>query len=222
MNELTVKKINDYARVVQAFGFGTAEAKETYNNLAELLYQTAKAKVDYYYQTHCSNHRIDKAQLLSLALFEGVKYTIKKWDATKCDYYKRYTYYLPRLFQTHLRNEVDAEVRKSMSSAKGLDTPVGEDITIGDTLVYDNQEEEVYAIYRRMAAMLRDFGKQHGEDKAAVMRLLLLNADNIDARTRAVVEYYGTDTYNNTIRKRVERIRKSFQDFYTNNIENYA
>lgn len=221
MNDLTVTRINECAKEVQAAGFGTVEANEAYNKLAELLYPTAKAKADYYYQTHCSGYRIDKSQLLSLALYEGVKYTIKKWDPKKCDYYKRYAYYLPRLFQTHLRDELDAEVRAGMSAAVGLDTPVGEDITIGDTLVY-SPTEDVCKLYTRVAAMLRDFGKKHGEDKAAVMGLLILNADNLDARTRAVIEYYGVDTYNGTIRKRVERIRKAFQDFYTSNIENYA
>lgn len=221
MNETTVTRINDYAREVQAKGFGTAAARAAYNELAALLYTTAKSKVDYFFQTYCSSYRIDKAQLLSLALFEGVKYTIDKWDADKCDYFKRYTYYLPRLFKTHLRDEVHAEVRMGMTSAIGIDTPVGDDIIIADTLVDDSPTDDILNLYRKTAAMLRDFGKQYGEDKAAIMAILLLNSDSLEARTKAVTEYYGADTYNNTIRKRVERIRKSFQDFYIENAENY-
>lgn len=221
MNEAAARNINEYAKGVQASGFGTAESNTDYNALVILLLPTARAKVDYFYKAHCGSHRIDKDQLLSLALYEGVKYTIKKWDIDKCDYHKRYAYYLPSLFKTHFRNEVDAEVRAGMASAVGLDTPVGIDITLADTLAADIPEEDVYILYKRVATMLRDFGVKHGEDKAAVMGIMLVNADSLDARTRAVVEYYGTDTYNSTIRKRVERIKKMFQDFYTLNIENY-
>lgn len=210
--------VNRLALKLQDKGFESPAGRQAWGRMAEEIYPEVRKKAESYAKSKGEQFRIDADTLLSIALYEGVKRALNSWDIEKGDFITRLLYMLPNVFMDHIRTEVLVDKRKTLITATSISTPIdGDCLTLEDTLIDNDKTVEELVIPSLVSEIFDLYTKSHGKDKADIAKIIFLFEGSLENRNKAICRFYGVDTYNATIRKRVERVKKHFQDFCQEN-----
>lgn len=210
--------INKLAIRLKNEGFDSPAGRQAWGRMVEEIYPQVKKKAESYSKSKGEQYRVDADTLLSIALYEGVKRALTSWDIEKGDFITRLMYMLPNVFTDYIRSEIGVDKRKALGTATSLSTPIdGDNLTLEDTIVDNGQAIEELCLPSIVTELFSLYKHLHGEDKADVAKIIFTYDDKLDLRNKEICRYYGVDHYNATIRKRVERIKKHFQEFCKNN-----
>ncbi|MGV2685487.1 hypothetical protein GNF82_13980 [Clostridium perfringens] len=210
--------INKLALKLQKEGFENPVGRQAWGRLAEELYPEIKKKAEGYARSKSEECRIDTDTLLSIGLYEGVKRALNSWDIEKGDFAARLLYMLPMVFLDHIRTEVLRDKRKSLTTATSLSTPIdGENTTLEDVLVDTSANVKKLLIPSTVYEIFTMYEKAYGKERSDLAKIIFTYADKLDLRNKAICSFFGVADYNPTIRKRVERAKKHFQEFSVKN-----
>lgn len=210
--------VNKLATKLRDKGFESPAGRQAWGRLSEEIYSEVKRKADSYARSKGEQFRVDADTLLSIGLYEGVKRALTSWDIEKGDFITRLLYMLPNVFMDHIRTEVMVDKRKTLNTATSLSTPIdGENITLEDTLVDNDTSVEMMVIPSIVTEVFNSYSETHGQEKAELAKIVFLFDGSLENRNKLICQHYGVDSYNSTVRKRVERTKKHFQEFCKNN-----
>ena len=212
--------VNRLATRLKSEGFENPAGRQAWGRMAEEIYPEVRKKAESYSKSRGEQYRVDADTLLSIALYEGVKRALMSWDIEKGDFITRLLYMLPNVFTDYIRSEVGVDKRKTLVTATSLSTPIdGDNLTLEDTLLDCGESIEDICIPSIVTEVFELYENLYGDDRATVAKILFTYDDKLETRNKEICRYYGVDTYNATIRKRVERVKKHFQEFCKNNLE---
>lgn len=210
--------INNLATKLKDKGFESPAGRQAWGRLVEEIYPEVEKKAESYAKSKGEQFRVDAGTLLSIGLYEGVKRALTSWDIEKGDFISRLLYMLPNVFMDHIRTEVLVDKRKTLITATSLSTPIdGDNITLEDTIVDNDTCVESMVIPNIVTDFFTSYSNIYGEEKAEIAKIVFLFDGSLESRNKAICKYYNATTYNSTIRKRVERVKKHFQEFCQKN-----
>lgn len=212
--------INNLATKLKNKGFESQAGRQAWGRLVEEIYPEVEKKAESYAKSKGEQFRVDASTLLSIGLYEGVKRALASWDIEKGDFMPRLLYMLPNVFMDHIRTEVLVDKRRTLITATSLSTPIdGDNIVLEDTLVDNDTCVESMIIPSAVTELLTSYSAIYGEEKAEIAKLVFLFDGSLESRNKAICKYYNVTAYSDTIRKRVERVKKHFKEFCQKNIQ---
>lgn len=184
--------------------FSNSKSQALYNELGEKVmnYVMKQARVFKLHFEAKAQIEFDFDTLVSIGMCEGLLKALSRWDVEKADFLVSLKYHLKTSFLDYMKEELTDKRKTAYNSASyTVSDDEGNETDYMDTIEDTKSSPETID----QMLMLKELFTQLSQEEQGLLVVLMENTGK--SRGEAVAKFFGKDSYDSALRKRVSRFQ---------------